>query len=347
MNKVEPYAKKPLPNYEVVPLRSNEITVAAVQMTTKTVEPKNPKPIINENVGHLLWLIDVAQAEGHVDLLCLPEFCLQGTAARVWTREELLRIAIELPGEETELIGKKAKQHNCYIVVSCYTKEKDWPGHYFNCSFIIDPGGKVISRHWKAHFDPGLLEQATSVHDVLDEFVERYGWDAVWPVARTDIGNIGHYTCSEGFAPETARVYAFKGAEILVWSVTGGGGREEAKSIAQAYFSRSSVYGIMVDAALRPPNNYAYETSGCGLSYIFADTGIILAQAHYPHEIVIRATIPIASFRNKHSIPVLRKELYAPVYVGYEGKYPPNMYSEYLPKDPIDGVNYARKKARW
>lgn len=336
-----------MPNYEVVPLRSDEITVAAVQMTTKTVDPKNPKPIIKENLEHLLWLIDVAQDEGHVDLLCLPEFSLQGTMAGVWTREDLLRIAIELPGEETELIGQKAKQYNCYIVVSCYTKEKDWPGHYFNASFIIGPGGEIISHHWKAHFDPGLLEQATSVHDVLDEFVERYGWDAVWPVARTDIGNIGHYTCSEGFAPETPRVYALKGAEILVWSVTGGGGREEAKNIGETYFSRSDVYGILADAALRPPNGYRYECTGSGLSYIFANTGLLLAQAHFPHEIVIRANIPIASFRKKHSIPVLRQELYAPVYAEYEGKYPPNMYSEYLPKNPLDGLNYARKKARW
>lgn len=332
MNKLEPYAKKPLPNYEVVPLRSDEITVATVQMTTKTVDPKNPKPIIKENLDHLFWLIDVAQAEGHVDLLCLPEFSLQGTAARVWTREEMLRIAIELPGEETELIGKKTKQYNGYIVVSCYTKEKDWPGHYANCSFIIGPSGEVVSRHWKAHFDPGLREQATSVHDVLDEFVERYGWDAVWPVARTDIGNIGHYVCSEGFAPETARVYAFKGAEILVWSVTGGGGREETKNMAQTYFSRSDVYGIVVDAALRPPSDYAYESAGCGLSYIFANTGIVLAQARFPHEIVIRANIPIASFRKKHSIPVLRKELYAPVYTEYEGKYPPTCTRRTCPR---------------
>ena len=31
----------------------------------------------------------------------------------------------------------------------------------------------------------------------------------------------------------------------------------------------------------------------------------------------------------------------------YEGKYPPNMYSEYLPKDPLDWNTYVRKKARW
>lgn len=57
--------------------------------------------------------------------------------------------------------------------------------HYFSASVIVGPQGTVIHKHWKAIRDPGRLEYATTVHDVLDEFVERYGWDAVWPVART------------------------------------------------------------------------------------------------------------------------------------------------------------------
>ncbi len=346
--KVEPYNRKPLPNYEVVPLRSEWITVGAVQMKTYNVDPENPGPILKKNLDHMLWLIDTAQRRGHIDLLAFPEFSLQGTAQGVWTREQLLRIAIEVPGEETEIIGQKAKQYNCYIVVSCFTKQtEEWPGHFFNASFLIAPNGQVISHHWKAHYDPGILEIGTTVHDVLDEFVKRYGWDAVWPVARTDIGNIGHYTCSEGFAPETARVYAFKGAEILVWSATGGMGREEARAIGQTYFRRQDVYGIQLDAALRPENDYAPEMAGSGLTYIWDPAGICLAEAHYPHETILTASIPIGAFRKRHSIPVLRKELYAPEYDRYEGKYPPNMYAKYLPKDPSDGINWARKNARW
>lgn len=344
---LEPYAKKPLPNYPVVPLRSDEINVAACQMTTRRVDPLDPGPVIKENLDRLCWLIDMGQRQGRLDLMVFPEFTLQGSASGLWTRADFQRLAIEIPGPETEIIGRKAKAYNCYIAVSCYTQQSDWPGHYFNASFIVGPGGEVISHHWKAHYDPGLLEQATSVHDVLDEFVERYGWDAVWPVARTDIGNLGHYTCSEGFAPETPRVYAMQGAEIIAWSLTGGGGREEARYIAQTYFSRSDLYGIQCDAALRPPDDYMFESAGCGLSYIFTNNGLVLSQAYFPHEIIVRATIPIASYRKKHSIPVIRQELYAPMYANYTGKYPPNLYAAYLPEDPLDGVNYARRQARW
>lgn len=53
--------KKPLPNYDVVPLRSEDILVAAVQTRLKNVDPKNPKPEMKENLTHLLDCIDVAQ----------------------------------------------------------------------------------------------------------------------------------------------------------------------------------------------------------------------------------------------------------------------------------------------
>ena len=80
---------------------------------------------------------------------------------------------------------------------------------------------------------------------------------------------------------------------------------------------------------------------------IIDSSGRILKEAESPHETVIADIIPIASFRQRHTIPALRKELYDRVYADYEGKYPPNMYSEYLPKDSVDAIVSARRKARW
>ena len=354
-SQMEPLDRKPLPNYEVVPLRSDEITVAAVQPRMKQVDPKNPKPVLRENLEHISLLVDLAQVRGHVDLVCFIEFVLQGSAIRFWTREDFLRLAIELPGEESEFIGKKAKEYDCYIVVAGYTKDKDWPGHFFNCVFIVSPTGKIIHKHWKAHFNPGFLEYATTAHDVLDEFVKRYGWDAVWPVARTDIGNIAPSVCSEGMLPETARVYAFKGAEIFVRLMTGGGattggrppGVGDPRIVMQAQCMSNDIYGIYTNNAYGVTGDYAIEEMGGGFTMIIDNRGTILQQAESLHETLILATIPIASFRRRHSIPVLRQELYAPAYAEYEGKYPPNMYSEYLPKDHWDAINYARRKAKW
>ena len=360
--KIGVYAKKPLPNYDVVPLRSDEIGVAAIQMGLKTIDGKNPKPGIKENLDYMLWLIDAAQhtplalLEGNLDLLAFPEFDLQGFNFQ-WTREDWLRISIEMPGEETELIGKKAKEYNCYIEAQAYTKEKDWPGHYFNCSFIVGPSGEVIHRHWK---NTDLrIEGATSVHHVLDEFVERYGRDAIWPVARTDIGNIATFVCHEGLPPEPARAFAIRGAEILVRSTGGAAvhypvrGRGDQRLGMQAHCMFSDMYGVFANNALAPVSPLRFSPNrladmGCGSSMIIDNFGRILEQAGSPAETVVSARIPIASFRKGHSIPVVKKELYDEgIWAEYVSKWPPNMYKEYLPENSTDYLDNAYKQSRW
>jgi len=348
----EPYAKKPLPNYEVVPLRQEVISVAAFQTRHTLVDPKNPKPGLEQKLNHVLSIIDTIQTRAHIDLLCFPEFALQGSAIGLWTREDFMRVAIDLPGEETGLLGKRAKDYNCYIEMAAYVREPDWPGHFHNCSFILGPSGEIIHRHWKAHWDPGLFEYSTSVHDVLDEFVERYGRDAVWPVARTDIGNIATMICSEGFQPETARAFAFKGAEILVYSISGGAMLGvprwgDARLTFRARCIDNDVYGVFANNALGTTGNYALEDTGAGYSMIVDNVGRISKEATAQAETVVGDAIPIGLFRRMHTIPPLRQELYLPEYTAYQGKYPPNMYVDYKPKDDKDAVDYARRIARW
>lgn len=342
-----------LPNYEVVPLRSEEITVAAVQMATKLIDVKTPKPGIKKNLENALDLIDYAAGMQHADLIVLPEMAIQGFGSG-WDREDWLRIAFDVPGEEMEQIAAKAKQYNCYVVVCCYTKnDKDWPGHYFNSGIIIDPRGEVILDHWKARWAPQLAAYCTTVHDVLDEFVERYGWDAVWPVARTDIGNIGVFICSEGFQPETSRALAFKGAEILARPCGGCAGigshftgyRAIVGDImlgmrAQCQFN--NCYGVLANTAWLP-----HIRNGAGGSMIIDGYGRVIKAAEIVQETVVSERIPIALFRNQHSIPLLRQEIYAPVYQEYVGKYPPNLFSKYLPKDSADNLRCHTENARW
>jgi len=345
--------EKPLPNYEVVPLRAEEITVAAAQMMNETVDPKEPKKILMENVAHICSLVSATCAMTPVDLFVFPEFSLQGVDIRLWTRDDYLRLAIELPGEETEFIGETAKKCNCYIEVAGYTRDKDWPGHYFNCSFIVSPSGAVIHHHWKARWAPQKGEYSTTVHDVLDEFVERYGWDAVWPVARTDIGNIATFVCSEGFQHETARAFAFKGAEILARSYSG---NHNVRSEYTGYHAivgdpwlamrancqENNVYGIYANLAQSPNIHFAL-----GDSMIIDCYGRVIKEANTHHETVVVERIPLATYRKQHSIPLLRQEIYAPVYQEYQGKYPPNLFSKYLPKDVLDSLRYHEENARW
>ncbi|MFC2032272.1 nitrilase-related carbon-nitrogen hydrolase [Chloroflexota bacterium] len=345
--------RKNLAFYEAVELTYKDIGACAVQMNPMPVNSKQPKKGIKANLEHMLFLCDAASASvlRKPNLLVFPEFTLTGWDL-VWTLKDWLNVAIEVPGEETEAIGKKARQCNYYIVFACHTKDRDWPGHYFNTSIIIDPSGEVIHKHWKAYSGGPGGEWGTTVHDVLDEFINRYGWDAVWPVASTQIGNIATYVCSEGFVPETARAFAFKGAEILCRCIGGGGGENKGGRFPlqfRADCAASNVYGVYSNGGSGATFNGVRVENGAGGSSMIVDPfGRIMNQATDSREAIIYDTIPIASFRDQRDRPFIRTELYAPVLEQYPGKYPPNMYSKYrVPNDWKDATKLAREHARW
>ena len=66
----------------------------------------------------------------------------------------------------------------------------EWPGRFFNTSFIINPWGEIILKHWKHNHNAFLLPY-TSPCDVYDEFVRRYGREALFPVVDTPVGRLG------------------------------------------------------------------------------------------------------------------------------------------------------------
>lgn len=333
---------RPLPNYEVVPLRSKSISVAVIQSRVRTVDAADPAPGRKANVEHMAWLIDGAQAWGAKhDLLVFHEFPITGYSPR-WQRPEYLNVALDIPGPETEALAAKAKQYNCYVEFGCYAREAGWPGHFINMGVLLGPTGEVVLKHWKSRNWAGM-GFSTTVYDVLDEYVARYGRDAVWPVARTEIGNLAIMPCL--FEPEAARVYAVKGAELLIRYVPGGMVAKYRTEL-QAQCMTNFIYGVFANIAISPESGYI-EDGGTGLSAVIDPEGRILAEASSHHETIVAATVPIASFRERHSIPVLSKPLYQDVFDGYVAKYPPNAFSAELPANPAESAGLYRKLARW
>jgi len=347
-----------MPGYETVPLEYDEITVAAVQMNPMPVTLGNLADDRKRNLEHMLYLCDVAQQWpiGRKQLLVFPEFTLTGFSER-WTRDEWLKVAIMVPGPETEALAKKAREWNCYIAFGSHTQDREWPGHFFNSAILIGPKEGVIHVHWKAYGGfPGMgLEYSTCAHDVLDKYVAKYGWDAVWQVAKTPIGNIAVYICSEGFAPETARAFAFNGAEILCRCIGGAGeglrhGRY--RTIFRADCAASMLYGVYSNGGSgetlegvsfgHPDVNY-----GGGGSMIVGPHGQILQEATDSREEIVSWQIPIALHRKTHTIPNIRTEIYAPVLTQHPGQFPPNIFADYLPKNADEAREWSLKHKRW
>lgn len=131
-----------------------------------------------------------------------------------WDRGQTLELCIEVPGPETEQIAEKARAYKVHVGFGAYVRDPDWPRHVLSITTLVGPEGEIVAKHWKARnvkgVFPGFELFTTTIYDVLDEYRERYGEDAVIPVARTPLGNI--CLSSAQLEPELFRAMALKGA---------------------------------------------------------------------------------------------------------------------------------------
>lgn len=339
--------------YETVPLRQDAINVCAIQSRVWSVDVRNRAATMKRNLAHVTMLIDAAQGSAEEwggerlwgakqDLICMHEFPIQGF--QPWTRKELNQIAFELPGPEVDVIAQRAKKYGCYIAFGCYAKEKDWPDHVINMSVIVGPNGDIVSRQWKARNILGLFGEGaligTTIYDVLDRYVEMYGWDATMPIARTDIGNIA--MTAVGGEPMLYTCYALKGAEIIIQTVTGGTNAESAIATARA----NRTYVVGVGNSVSPDNPGFLEGAGSRDegTVVVDPRGTVLARTANHHEDAISARVPIADFRKTRRMPEFPMALMLPVFQQYEPVFKPNAFLEKLPATYQESGELVRRR---
>jgi predicted amidohydrolase len=338
--------------YPTAPLRQEAINVSAIQSRVNAVDVRNLKPTLKANLDHVMQLIDYSQGSAEAwnherlwgtkqDLIVLHEFPFQGF--QPWSRKELLRVAIDLPGPETEMFVAKAKQYDCYIAFGCYAKEKDWPEHVINMSVIVGPEG-IVSKQWKTRnilglfYDGALL--GTTIYDVFDRYVEMYGMDAAIPIARTPIGNIA--MTAVGAEPMLYTAQAMKGAEIQILTVSGGSNADSAVTCARA----NRTYCIGIGNAVTPNNIGFADAAGAedGGTAIVDPRGTRLASSSNHHEDIVSARIPIGDFRKTRRFPEFPMAVLLPVFQQYEPVFKPNAFLEYLPTDYKDSGAYIKRR---
>lgn len=332
--------------YPTVPLSKEAVTLAVVQSRVRAVDVARLKETRKANLDHMLSLIDNAQGwGGKKDILFFHEFPITGWSG-VWNREQALRVAIDIPGEETEAIAKKAREHQCMIVFGSYAKDRDWPNHLLSITTLIGPDGAILDRHWKARNIKGVFVGfelfTTTIHDVLDKYVEMYGRDAVVPITRTPYGNIA--TSSVQREPELFRAFAMKGAEMILRTASGGFTKEDI----QATSMYNGVYTACCNNAISPDNpGFFADAGGSGGSCIYGPRGELIAEANSASETLVTTRVPIGEFRRRHKQPTVHMSLYSDIFESYGERYPPNLFSQYLPSDGQDAARFLADKATW
>ena len=303
---------------------------------------------IMKNLNRLLGLIDYAAGwfwEWPCKLITLPEYFLQGVTGPgkgEKKRGDFLNVAIEIPGEETELLAKKAIEYELYIAgAGIVENDPNFPGHWFNTGIIIDPKGDVILKYRKWHV-PGWIGLGTSPHDVFDKYKRLYGGDlkSLFPVVDTEIGKLGIYTCYDGWTPEIARALAFNGAEVLIHSTAVPCEAIEGTNDTWTLTNRARAHENLVYVVAPDWGSVKYEyypeNRGPGRSQIIDYNGRVIAEAPYPGESVIVAEIDIEALRRRRTMmywnywPDLRAEVFKEMYE--HPIYPPNLFLEHPPE---------------
>jgi predicted amidohydrolase len=192
--------------------------------------------------------------------------------------------------------------------------------------FILDPAGKIIYKHRKNVVL--FVEHSTTPHDVYDQWVRTHGdtLDAFFPVAKTEIGNIGGSVGVEGSFPESYRGFALNGAEILyraslpepwvsreIWDVQN-----------RARAADNTAYLVAPNCgALIMPGNPPTVIGGAlgGKSMIVGYKGEVLAQSSVVDDCYVASEINIEALRNyretarfQNWLPYLRTEIYRKIY---------------------------------
>ncbi|MBI2907952.1 MAG: carbon-nitrogen hydrolase family protein [Chloroflexi bacterium] len=250
----------------------DKVNIAGVQM----------EPIIFEkegNVAKMLAALRTAAGQG-AQLIVFPEAALTGYCFT--SLEEAVPLTETVPGPGTQRLAAACGELGVYAVFGLLEKDGD---RYYNAVALLGPEG-FVGKYRKIHL-PYLG---------IDRFLD---WGDQPPeVFQTGIGRIGINICYDVTFPETARVMALQGAEIVALSTNWPEGRENAaKYLINARALENRVNYIAVDRV-------GQERGGrfIGRSKIVDLLGNTLAEAGPTEEEIIYANVYPAAASQKRSI---------------------------------------------
>jgi N-carbamoylputrescine amidase len=174
-----------------------EITVAALQLALGSTDEQ-------DNIAAVASLVEQAVGQGAQivlppELFSGPYFCKVEDDALFATARPL--------AEHPSVTAMQALAKSLKVAIPTSFFERDGH-HYYNTLAMIDAGGEILGTYRKSHIPDGPGYE--------EKFYFRPGNDGfkTWDVCGTRIG-VG--ICWDQWYPETARVLALKGAELLLF----------------------------------------------------------------------------------------------------------------------------------
>lgn len=331
-------ASLPLPAQGRMMTSEKAFAAVALQLAARSVEGASDRSAASKQ---MLAMIEQAGAKlraatifiqqyggSPVKLAVLPEYLLTSYPGRISIPDFAAKAALDIDGPEYEALGKVAQTQGLFIAGNAYERDAHFPGLYFQTSFVIAPSGDVVLRYRRLN-----SMFAPTPHDVWSKYLDIYGIDGVFPVARTAIGNLAAIASEEILYPEIARAHALRGAEIFVHSSSEiGSPLATPKAIAKRARAFENIAYVVSANTAGIEGTAMPVASADGNSMIVDYKGGVLSESNGGETFTAFADIDLNALRAQRRKPGMtnflarqRLELFAPIYGG-------------LPVQPANGL---------
>ncbi|WP_083988803.1 nitrilase-related carbon-nitrogen hydrolase [Devosia geojensis] len=330
----------------IKPWRATSIQMRS-ERAAQAPDDATAKALIQRNVDRLVGMIEAAcDSNEKPDLVVFPEFAMQGPPLGMGVREWIARACSSIPGPLTQPLQDLARRRSIFISGNLFEAPPEWPGRYFNSSFIIDRSGEIILNYRRVN-----TAAFPSVHDFMSSYLAATPRERVFPVVETELGRLCTIPCGEINVPEVARVMMMQGAEVILHPTNSPyTAKQEAAKLCRV--AENMVYLISANVAewigFSPDN-----TVPGGRSHIIDHHGKTLSFKEDPGEsTAVSAMIDVEKLRRDRRTdtglanPLLRAryEMYVPYYKDAHF-YPPNYFLD-APMAHTDEVHGAIAIAR-
>jgi predicted amidohydrolase len=177
---------------------------------------EDAQAVITRNVDHALEVVGRFSASPDTRLVVFPEFFLQGST--IGRLPDLFPVAgIDLSASpHIDRLREFAQRNRVFVSGAVMETDPLWDGYLFNTAFILDDAGELIHRYRKIQCADVFGFMDTTPGSVLDRYLDRYGYEGLFPVADTRIGRLATAICFDMNFPELHRALALRGAEVLL-----------------------------------------------------------------------------------------------------------------------------------
>ena len=256
----------------------------------------------------------------------VPEYFLtgfpMGDAIEAWAD----KAALEVDGPEYEALGAIAQSSKIHLAGNAYEQDVNFPGIYFQTSFIIAPSGNVILRYRRL-----LSTFSPSPYDFLDKYLEIYGEDSLFQVVKSELGVLACISSEEIIYPEIVRCHALKGAEVFFHSSSEpGASTMTPKNVAKRARAAENL-AYIVSANSGGIYNYAMAAEATdGHSQVVDFMGNVIVEAAPGESMIAYAEIDLAALRRYRARPGIFNIL---------SRQPTELYAREFAKTPVSPPN--------